>query len=64
MEYNNILVVFLVLNALFWGLFPHSTHCNAVAHIMGGACPSHTIHITLGVAMFLLAVYYTQRNYF
>ena len=28
-----VLLAFLVANALFWGLFPHETHCQVVSKL-------------------------------
>jgi hypothetical protein len=53
-------VAFLALNALFWGLFPHSSHC-ALAKSFGVVkCPPHALHITMGVVAFALAVVTAQ----
>ena len=60
----DIVVIFLVLNALFWALGTHSQHCH-VASMMGVKdCPSHYLHITFGVVSFLIAVVISQRKYF
>jgi hypothetical protein len=43
-----IAVVFLALNALFWGLFPHSSHC-ALAKTFGVVkCPPHAFRARCG----------------
>jgi len=52
---KNIIVAFLAVNAVFWGLFDHKTHC-AVASIVTKTCLPHTIHITLGLVCFAAAV--------
>lgn len=60
----DILVIFLVLNAIFWSLGAHSQHCH-VASLMGFKdCPSHSLHISFGVLSFLLAVVISQRKFF
>lgn len=58
-----ILVLFFLLNALFWGLFPHDVHCRVVEGLFGAKCPSHSIHIAIGLISFLLAVYLAQKQY-
>ena len=60
----NLLVLFLIVNALFWGLFPHSIHCRLASYIGVQDCPSHWVHIGLGVVCFLAAVVVAQRHMF
>jgi hypothetical protein len=55
-----IAVALLVMNALFWGLFPHSAHCGLVGWLGVAKCPSHWIHISMGVVFFLCAVLVAQ----
>jgi len=64
---NCILLSFLVINALFWGLFPHSAHCKVLADInkmigMSIKCPSHTVHLIMGIVFFILSVYVAQKE--
>ena len=58
-----ILTVFLAINALFWGLFPHSMHCSLLSSIGIKQCPSHIIHIVIGILFFLAAIYVRQGNF-
>ena len=59
----HIIVIFLVLNAIFWGLGAHTQHCH-VASMMGvKECPSHGLHVGFGVVCFLVAVVISQRNF-
>ena len=49
---RTIFLTFLIANALFWGLFPHSAHCLLINNInrllkVNINCPEHTIHIIL-----------------
>ena len=65
---NNILLAFLLTNAIFWGLFPHSSHCEVLNSFnkllsMNIKCPSHTIHLLMGLVFFVLAVYIAQKKY-
>ena len=53
---KNILLIFLIVNALFWGLFDHSMHCQVASYFTSN-CPSHNIHLTIGIICFVLAVY-------
>ena len=66
---RNIILFLLILNALFWGLFPHSEHCKVFNYLnkitkLSMECPSHKIHIIMGFIFYTLSVYYTQHNSF
>lgn len=58
--FKSLVLAFLVLNAIFWGLYPHSAHCNVAAALGVTNCPSHWLHIATGVVFFLLAVVVAQ----
>lgn len=58
---KNILVVFFAVNALFWGLFPHSTHCQ-VASLITNTCLPHTVHVSIGVMSFFVAIVIAQNK--
>ena len=65
---NSVLVGFLLINAVFWGLFPHTSHCqflNSFNRVIGSnmKCPSHTIHLLMGIVSYLLALYFSQQKY-
>ena len=62
-----LLLAFLVTNALFWGLFPHSAHCKVLADLnkmvgMSFKCPSHAVHLVMGITFFVLSVYVAQQD--
>ena len=58
------LLAFLAANALFWGLFPHASHCVLVAMLAPGiTCPPHWIHLSMGIIFYLAAIYVAQRDY-
>ena len=64
---NCILLAFLITNALFWGLFPHSAHCKVLSdlnNLLGISmnCPDHSVHIIMGIVFFLIAVYVSQKD--
>ncbi len=59
---KTILIVFFAINAIFWSLFPHNIHCNLV-HIFINECPSHNIHLTIGIFSFIIAFIIAQYNY-
>jgi hypothetical protein len=59
---QNLLVAFLAVNALFWGLMPHKVHCELVA-LFSNSCPSHTVHLVMGFIAFVLAVVVAQWDH-
>ena len=64
---ENILLTLLIANALFWGLFPHNAHCLVLENFnkffkMNINCPSHEIHLLMGIFFYLASVYYTQKD--
>ena len=58
---KNILVAFFAVNALFWGLFPHSAHCQ-VASLITNSCLPHAVHVSMGVLSFFIAVIIAQNK--
>ena len=60
---KQIIVAFLAINAIFWGLFPHSDHC-AVASVFTNSCLPHSVHVSIGVICFVIAVVVAQQNLF
>ena len=62
-----LLLAFLITNALFWGLFPHETHCKVVSQIskvvnMKIECPEHRVHLVMGIIFYVLSIYLVQKN--
>ncbi len=58
---NHLLVCLLVLNAIFWGLFPHSAHCKIANSVGMKKCPPHWIHVyVMGLGSFVLALFLKQ----
>ena len=65
---NSFIVGFFLINGIFWGLFPHTSHCKLLSDfnkVIGSniKCPSHTIHLLMGIVSYLLAVYFSQQKY-
>ena len=60
---KNIIVLFFVINGLFWGLASHSQHCNLASVFGMVKCPPHYIHLLMGLISFVIAVYIQQREY-
>lgn len=61
---HNLVVFVLVINAIFWGLYPHSSHCALVKYLGSSKCPSHIYHVVFGILCFLVAVWIEQGNFF
>ena len=59
---KTILIVFFAINAIFWSLFPHEIHCDVV-HIFIESCPSHNIHLIIGLISFIIAFVIAQYDY-
>jgi len=60
---KNIVVIFFVINALFWGLAPHKSHCNLASLFGVTNCPQHYVHLLMGLVSFIIAIYIQQREY-
>ena len=60
---KKLIVLFFVLNALFWGLASHSQHCALVSSFGISSCPPHYIHLLMGLVSFIVAVYIQQKRY-
>jgi hypothetical protein len=59
---KNLFIVFFLINAIFWSLFPHKTHCEVASHFTTN-CPTHGIHLTIGIISFFIAFIIAQYNY-
>lgn len=57
---NLFLTLFLIINALFWGLASHKQHCSLIPM---KNCPPHWLHIGIGILCFLGAIYVEQKKY-
>ena len=54
----NLLFIFLLTNALFWGLATHDKHCYVAAKVGITKCPPHWIHVyVMGLGSFIGALY-------
>ena len=63
MTFQLLLTGFLLLNAVFWGLFSHSVHCKVAGSFGLKNCPPHWVHLTIGLAAFVGAVVSAQWGY-
>lgn len=60
---TDLMISFLSINAIFWGLFRHDTHCQVAKQFGVKKCPPHYVHLLLGVACFLIAVVLKHYEY-
>ena len=60
---KQLVVLFLVGNAIFWGLATHTQHCGFAAMFGIKECPPHWVHVyVMGLGSFLLALYLRQGS--
>ena len=61
-----LLVLFLLANALFWGLATHAQHCSlaGVFGMTAAQCPPHYVHLMMGLVFFGATVYVQQKSHF
>ena len=58
---TQILVLFFLLNALFWGFASHKQHCKVAAVFGMKKCPPHWIHVyVMGLGSFLITLLLVQ----
>jgi hypothetical protein len=62
--YHNLLVFILLVNSIYWSIFPHSWHCAFVKSMGISKCPSHIYHIVFGIMCFFGAIWVEQGNFF
>jgi hypothetical protein len=60
---RELLVLFFVINALFWGLMPHSIHCQFVSKFTNSKCPPHFVHLLIGLLSFIIAILLAQEQW-
>lgn len=60
---KDLLVLFLVVNSLFWGLASHKQHCSVASKFGMKKCPPHWIHVyIMGLGSFVLALFLVQGS--
>lgn len=58
---KQLLILFFLVNALFWGLATHKQHCKLAAMSGMKTCPPHWIHVyIMGLGSFIIALYLRQ----
>lgn len=64
--FKQLLVLFFLINALFWGLASHKNHCNLANMLLGAKpsqCPPHWFHVyVMGLGSFIITLYLVQGN--
>jgi len=60
----NILIIFFIINGLFWSLATHKQHCDLGKLFNIKMCLSHGIHITIGIISLSIGILIKQRKYF
>lgn len=61
---REFLIIFLLITALFLGLFPHDIHAKLFTKIFGIRVPPHLVYIILSVICFATAICLSQEDYF
>tara|TARA_B110000211_G_C14033743_1_gene533440 strand:- start:1161 stop:1367 length:207 start_codon:yes stop_codon:yes gene_type:complete len=52
----------LIVNALFWGLYPHQDDCKIAALVGIHTCPSKYLHLGIGVIFYIFAILVAQQT--
>ena len=53
----------LIVNSLFWGLYPHQDNCNMGSFVGIHKCPSKYLHLGIGVIFYICAILVAQQTY-
>jgi hypothetical protein len=55
---KQVLIIFFLLNSLFWGFAGHSTHCDVASKLGFDTCPPHWVHVwIMGLGSFAIALF-------
>tara|TARA_Y100000389_G_scaffold170577_1_gene177659 strand:+ start:209 stop:406 length:198 start_codon:yes stop_codon:yes gene_type:complete len=58
---KNLLTLFFLVNALFWGLASHKQHCKVASMFGMKKCPPHWIHVyVMGLGSFIVTLFLVQ----
>ena len=60
---RDLIILFFIANALFWGLATHTKHCElgTMLGMKPENCPPHWIHVyVMGLGSFIIALYLKQ----
>tara|TARA_B110001450_G_C17564765_1_gene458300 strand:- start:635 stop:976 length:342 start_codon:yes stop_codon:yes gene_type:complete len=61
---KEFLVVFLLVNSLFWGLLPHDIHTDLFVKLGIIKYPPHVVLICISIICFSVAIIISQEEYF
>ena len=59
-----ILSSFLIVNSLFWGLYPHTEKCAMGSFLGIERCPSFLVHLIIGIIFYIIAILIVHFNSF
>jgi hypothetical protein len=60
--FNNLFILFCLLNVLFWGFFSHKEHCKLASKLGVKQCPPHWVHVYVMAPIFLLLALYAHQG--
>ena len=52
---KKILVMFIIMNAVFWGFATHKSHCSILPSFIK-KCPPHWAHLLIGFVLFGIGI--------
>jgi len=52
----------LIVNSLFWGLYPHQDDCKIATLVGIHNCPSKYLHLGIGVMFYIFAILVAQQT--
>ncbi len=53
----------LIVNSLFWGLYPHCDDCKIAVLAGVKKCPSKYLHLSIGLLFYIAGVLVAQQTY-
>jgi len=59
---KKLIISLFAINAVFWGLFPHTIHCGLIEKL-DMPCVSHNIHLVFGIVCYLVAFIVAQKDH-
>ena len=61
LSFCNLLALFFLVNALFWGMASHKQHCKVASMFGMKKCPPHWIHVyVMGLGSFIVSLFLVQ----
>ena len=59
---KDVIVAFLVVVSIFFGIMPHRVHCDTLK-MFSETCPSHRVFLLNSIILFVLAVILSQWDF-